>query len=256
MSTRYTGKWYATQRNSAYVSARAVVPVILDLVRAARVVDVGCGTGAWLANFVESGVKPENVLGLDGDYVDRQMLMIPAERFEPADLSKPQRRAETFDLVISLEVGEHLPASSAAGFVEFLTSLGPVVLFSAAVPKQGGNGHLNERWPAYWARFFRECGFVPCDALRKRIWHFKDVDYFYQQNPLFYVKHEQLANYPKLERDALADDEQPIAMIHPTTYFAYYDLANSSIKRIVHSALRRVGLSPMTVKPPDIDCDR
>lgn len=216
-------------------------------------VDVGCGTGAWLAGFIEAGLKPENVLGLDGDYVDRSLLLIPKERFVPADLSRPQPREESYDLAISLEVAEHLPPSSASNFVRFLTSLSPVVLFSAAIPLQGGTGHVNEQWPAYWAKLFRDCGYAPCDALRRRIWNMKDVEYYYKQNAVFYVRRDVLPKYPKLQQDVLADGELPIAMIHPTLFLLYHDLAKSSVKRVARSALRRMGLSPVAVEPPQFD---
>ena len=55
-----------------------------------------------------------------------------------------------FDLVLSLEVAEHLPSECAEAFVESLVNLGPVILFSAAIPYQGGENHVNEQWPEYW----------------------------------------------------------------------------------------------------------
>jgi hypothetical protein len=61
----------------------------------------------------------------------------------------------TFDLAICLEVAEHLPPEAAEGFIDSLTRLAPVVLFSAAITFQVGNQHLNGQWPDYWATLFR-----------------------------------------------------------------------------------------------------
>jgi cyclopropane fatty-acyl-phospholipid synthase-like methyltransferase len=61
---------------------------------------------------------------VDGAYVDRTLLEIPSERFQPADLRQPIRVGRQFDLVVSLEVAEHLPAECAAAFVQSLTALG------------------------------------------------------------------------------------------------------------------------------------
>jgi SAM-dependent methyltransferase len=124
-----------------------VVPTVLRLVQPEPVVDVGCGDGAWLSVFRELGVNHR--FGLDGDYVDRRLLQIPQDQFSATDLSLPFRLPCTFDLAVSLEVAEHLPPQSAEDFVDSLTRLAPVVLFSAAIPLQGGTHHLNEQWPDY-----------------------------------------------------------------------------------------------------------
>jgi 2-polyprenyl-3-methyl-5-hydroxy-6-metoxy-1,4-benzoquinol methylase len=155
----YTNDYYDALREGARRSARVVVPLVLGLVPARSVIDVGCGRGTWLAVFRAHGV--EEVRGVDGDYVDRGRLEIPADRFEAHDLTRPLRPAGRFDLAVSLEVAEHLPAEAADAFVGSLTLLAPVVLFSAAAPYQGGEGHVNERWPAYWAGRFAARGVRP-----------------------------------------------------------------------------------------------
>lgn len=53
-------------------------------------------------------------IGIDGDYVERAQLMVPAARFQPADLTNPPHLDRTFDLAVCLEVGEHLPKKSIA----------------------------------------------------------------------------------------------------------------------------------------------
>src|SRR5204862_3532668 len=139
-------------------SARAVVPLVMELVRPASVLDVGCGLGTWLAAFAEAGVA--DFLGMDGDYVDRAKLKIPAERFRAADLTNPPSPGRTFDLAVCLEVAEHLPEKASPRLVELLATAAPVVLFSAALPGQGGTRHINEQWPAFWQRLFAARGFV------------------------------------------------------------------------------------------------
>src|SRR4029077_19644174 len=106
-----------------------------------------------------------DILGLDGDYVSREKLAIPAQNFMAMDLTGPISVERTFDLVVSLEVAEHLPADCSSGFVDALTRLGPVVLFSAAAPYQGGAQHVNEQWPEYWAKLFSRKGYLPVDCL-------------------------------------------------------------------------------------------
>ena len=88
---------------------------------------------------------------------------------------------------MSLEVAEHLPESSADDFVEFLTNLSGVVLFSAAFVNQGGDNHINEQLHSYWALKFRHFGFIPFDLFRPFFWGNSSVDFCYRQNTFLYV---------------------------------------------------------------------
>ena len=96
-------------------------------------------------------------------------------KIQPLNLQNPFQINRRFDLVMTLEVAEHLPDTAAANFVESLTQLGPVILFSAAVPFQGGTGHVNEKWPDYWANLFSKHAYVPIDCIREKVWNNPDV---------------------------------------------------------------------------------
>src|SRR5258705_8862260 len=132
----YSREFYERHQAGMMNSAEQIVPILLKLIAPRSVVDVGCGAGAWLSIWERHGVS--DILGIDGDYVDRSFLQIPQEKFLPADLKQAVRIDRKFDLVVSLEVAEHLPSDCAEQFVDSLTSLGKGVLFSAAVPFQGG----------------------------------------------------------------------------------------------------------------------
>ena len=126
----------------------------------------------------------EEILGVDGGHLQREQLLIPEECALSADLSKPLHLEKTYDLVISLEVGEHLPAESSQTLVGTVTRLGPVVMFSAAIPFQGGTSHVNEQWPKYWARMFEDRGYLVIDCLRPKVWEDPAVLPCYAQNTL------------------------------------------------------------------------
>jgi SAM-dependent methyltransferase len=204
----YTEQWFQRRQAGARRSADIIVPLLLDATGATSVIDVGCGTGSWLATVRERGVT--DILGIDGDYVDRDALEFPQPHFLPADLAEPLALDRTFDLAISVEVAEHLPEQAAHIFIASLTRLAPVVAFSAAIPAQGGTGHINLQWQNYWAARFAEQGYVPVDYIRPRVWRDPRVQYFYAQNLIVYVREAALPGY--LEFDEAAG---PLDIVHP-----------------------------------------
>lgn len=221
----YTAQFYQQQKAGSKRSAQVIVPLVLRLLQPRHVIDVGCGVGTWLSVFRDLGC--EDILGVDGDHVDKGMLQIPAERFFTFDLTKPLRLDRQFDLVVSLEVAEHLPAQCAEAFVDSLTRLGPLVLFSAAIPFQGGTHHVNEQWPDYWARYFQERGFVVLDPIRKQVWDHEHVDYFYAQNILMFARRDVAEGHPVLKEAAANTAVAQLCLVHPKRYLETQRLVQS-----------------------------
>lgn len=217
----YTVRFYDELREGAYRSARVIVPIVLDLVRPRSLVDIGCGAGAWLAVFREHGV--DEILGIDGAWVDRGRLEIPPDRFREADLTQALRLDREFDLAVSLEVAEHLPPQCADTFVGSLVSLAPCVLFSAAIPFQGGVHHVNEQWPEYWVERFQRHGYRAVDCIRKRIWGNTDVEYCYAQNTLLFARRDYLDGQPALKEEYECASPSLPALVHPRKYLEAID---------------------------------
>ena len=210
MPVTYDSNFFANQAG-ALRSARKILPLVLEHTRAQSLVDVGGGIGAWAKAAKELGCS---VAAMDGDWVPRERLMIDLTEFVSVDLTNPpQDLGRRFDLALSLEVAEHLPPASAERFVRFLASLAPVVVFSAAVPFQVGTHHVNEQYPAYWARRFEACGFVAFDVIRPRFWDDREVEFYYRQNMIVYVSRDRA---PEFERAAASSTlVHPLDVVHP-----------------------------------------
>jgi SAM-dependent methyltransferase len=219
--SEYTNQFYTGQCEGSLRSAREIVPLVVSLTRPRSVVDVGCGIGTWVKMFQDNGIP--DVMGVDGAYVHRDRLLICQDRFLAVDLRKPFRMSRQFDLAVCLEVAEHLPECCAETFVESLVALGPLVLFSAAIPYQGGTHHVNEQWPEYWAARFLKHDYVPVDCIRRRIWNHPDVEPWYAQNTLLFVKRPELDHYPSLQTDFRSTLPDRLAMIHPDVYMQWAD---------------------------------
>ena len=214
MSDRsYTAGYYQSILEDSAASAREVVPLCMKLFGPRTVVDVGCGSGAWAAEYTRADAT---VLGIDGHDVKTQQLLIPAQAFERRNLAEPLSLDRRFDLVNCLEVAEHLPASRAQSLVRDLCRLGDVVVFSAAVPGQGGTHHINEQWPSYWIALFEEQGFEALDCLRPLIWKNENVASWYAQNMFAFIQQNRLAEFPAAVESGR--HAGPVDLVHPRAY--------------------------------------
>jgi SAM-dependent methyltransferase len=150
------------------------------------ILDVGCGLGTWLKGAIERGIT--DVYGVDGIKVAAGRLQFPEGQFAVADLCKPLRLNRLFDLVICLEVAEHLAPTCAEVIIKSLVSHGEIILFSAACPNQPGQHHVNCQWPTYWQNLFNLHGYVCDDSIRWRIWCDSRIEPWYRQN-MFFAKY-------------------------------------------------------------------
>jgi hypothetical protein len=135
-----------------------------------------------------------------------------------------------------MEVGEHLPESTAGDFVESLARLGPVVLFSAAIPFQGGTAHVNEQWQDYWARRFEALDFLPVDCVRAVAWNDPAVQKFYAQNALLYVRQDFLESHRQLRSMRENSFATPLSLVHPETFLGFSDPARWTVRNALRFA--------------------
>lgn len=216
-------------------SASAVVPFLFGIFRPRYVVDIGCGTGDWLAEFLRCGA--DRVRGFDNDWVPASSLVIPGESFvgvdllsDPPDLGRP-------DLVLCLEVAEHLSESAAVRLLDRACSSTQVVVWSAAVPGQGGHEHINEHPQSYWVEQFSKRGFGCYDLVRAKFWSDDRVSWWYRQNCLVYATPEAAERADLRKQDVVAD------LIHPKAFEWARNPRNYSLKTILrhlpHYLLRR-----------------
>jgi SAM-dependent methyltransferase len=206
---RYDASFYDGLRAGSRQSAAAVVPLLLKYFAPRSVVDVGCGSGEWLSIFRELGLT--DLLGIDGAWAQHNVSAAP---FREHDLAQPLHLDRCFDLAICLEVAEHVDPANARTLVEGLARLAPVVVFSAAVPFQGGDGHVNEQWPSYWTDLFDAQDYLSFFSLRHSLWNRDDIELWYRQNIIFFCARNRpalLEQFVKFERETSA----PHDVVHP-----------------------------------------
>lgn len=204
---------YDPIRDGMIRSAQTVVPEIMRILTPASVVDIGCGTGVWLAEFDRLGCP--RVRGYDGH--DGSRLDIPSDRYVQTDLTTKAVIDGRYHLALCLEVAEHLPVERAGWLVNTLCTVAPAVLFSAAVPGQGGQGHVNEQWPEYWAPKFNQLGYLVSGALRWKWWNEvpEAIEPWYAQNLLLCVDQNLVSDRPLLQPLFRSVSDGPHAVVHP-----------------------------------------
>lgn len=213
---KYNNKCYEGFAESSIKSAREFAPFILKLISPKSILDLGCGDGAWLKVFNELGIK--DYLGVDGNYADISILKIPKEKFKRFDLTKNLDLRRKFDLAISLEVAEHLDKKFTNTFIDNLVKHSGTIIFSAAIPFQGGTNHVNEQWQNYWVKMFEEKGYIFVDPFRKRFWNNNNVSFWYPQNMLLFTKREILNKNKKLLKEHKETYRDFISIVHPKKY--------------------------------------
>jgi SAM-dependent methyltransferase len=186
----YNSEYYAYVDREAVRSAPVIVRSVIRDLRPARVLDVGCGTGALLSEF-----KNQGVCGVGLEYSEAGLEMCRSRNLEvfPFDIeSGEEPRVGAIDIVTCFEVAEHLHESHADRLVQLLTKAGRVVVFTAAVPGQGGGAdHVNEQPHEYWIAKFESAGFR-FDAetsCRWRVeWSSSGAASFYSQNAMVFSR--------------------------------------------------------------------
>jgi len=151
----------------------------LHNLRVDSLLDFGCGTGSWLRAAASLGLA--DLVGLDAVELSADLLVCDKSFIKLVDLDSIIDFGRRFDVVLSLEVAEHLPQESAHNLIRTITSHADLCLFSVAIPFQNGQYHINCQWPSYWQAIFNKHGFMCSDDIRPIMWDM-DVDPWYKQN--------------------------------------------------------------------------
>ncbi len=220
----YSKRFYNNNIKTNKTSAERIVSFVESIYKPRSVVDIGSSGGVFLSEFMKFGV--EDVLGIDGEWIPDENIVIPNNKFIRTDLSKPLILERKFDLAICLEVLEHLDEESGELILKELTRLSDVVLFSAAIPGQGGTHHINEQWPSFWARKFNDFGFKFID-IRPYLWNDNEILPWYRQNMVIYLNATLYHNFLNNIKDV--NLESPLSFIHPDmTYVSLLNVKSSS----------------------------
>lgn len=211
----YKKNFYKNRNIDTENSANIILDLLFKYFQPNSMVDFGCGVGTWLKEGQKKGVQ--KTLGLEGEWLDKNQLVIDPKDFIYANLQNKIDFSSKFDLGVSLEVAEHIEEKYADIFIENLTNSSNVILFSAAIPGQRGSGHVNEQWPEYWIKKFDSHEFIPIDLIRPLIWKNEAIKTWYRQNIILFCHKDMLNQLPQLE-SFIVPDKKNWSLVHPSTF--------------------------------------
>jgi hypothetical protein len=114
-----------------------------------------------------------------------------------------------------LEVAEHLSEAASDLLVENLARAADVVVFSAAIPGQGGTDHRNEQPPGYWVTKFQRHGFCVDATFRFNFWNLPEVSFYYSQNMMIFARERALCQVPLAVSTSFSYGATPLHVVHP-----------------------------------------
>ena len=209
MKAKYSQDYYTIHLTGARSSANEILGLISTFYMPSSVIDFGCGSGIWIK--IAKEIFHAKVLGVDQHpYSDIDMFIDSCE-YCLHDLETPLPAKQKYDLAISVEVAEHITEKYADIFINSLCDHSDVILFSAAIPMQGGTGHVNEQPCSYWADKFKQHGYSALDWLRPALWNSRNVEIWYRNNSILYVSDSKLEELIK----RAPFHGYPLDVIHP-----------------------------------------
>ncbi|MFN2098876.1 methyltransferase domain-containing protein [Altererythrobacter sp. MF3-039] len=237
----YPSQWHRIYGDQTGESARRILLPLLERFDVSSMVEVGCGHGHWSRVALEHGI--DEILAIDGPWNEQSKLLIDAGNYREADLGQPLDLGRRFDLAVCLEVAEHVAAEGAGNLVASLVKAADVILFGAAIPMQGGHGHINEQWPSYWRALFEPHGYEPFDLVRPVHWEDREVHYWYRQNAFVYVNRAAPLAIERAGLGASGGDLvpstrgllAPMDAVHPEKYEEVASYKSIAFKRLARN---------------------
>ncbi len=227
----YPNEWHRAFGEKTGRSAELILKPLIQSFKPTSMIEIGCGNAHWSQVAIQAGI--EDCCVVDGPWNNAENLLVDKKMFVAADLAKPLRLPKRFDLSVCLEVAEHIEPTSSEVLVQSLADASDIILFGAAIPYQGGHGHINEQWPSWWKSRFERIGYRAYDIVRPKHWSDRQIHYWYRQNILVYVNERNESAMATASLLEPAGSRLLIDAVHPEKFDEVASYKSLSLKRLV-----------------------
>lgn len=149
----YPEEYYKQRKSDPHDRvAETIVGVLINTFEPSSVLDVGCAIGHYLSKFESQGI---NTMGIEGSRWAVSKSLV--DTVVQGDLRCKQKIDDDFELVICIEVAEHIHPKFEENLVDTITSgvaNSGSILFTAAPPGQYGKHHINLKDKEHWIKLF------------------------------------------------------------------------------------------------------
>lgn len=156
LATIYTEDYYKNHLfyKNTYIK---LAKMFYEKLRPFSVLDFGCGSGFMLEYFIH--FVPSQ--GLDGSVAVKKLSRVTnlQDFIEIVDFRKPFCLNKIFDLVLCIEVAEHIEPEFTDVFIDNLCKHGNMILMTTAKVGQGGTNHVNCQPKKFWIDKITQKGF-------------------------------------------------------------------------------------------------
>ena len=187
---RYESGFYDSVSDRAKICADVVSKIVGSIFQINAFVDIGCGSGAWTIKALENfgDAKRAVLIDLPSVNIGFELRDDPRVHFIGKNFNEDSEiPTMDFDLAFCTEVLEHIEEESALKVLDSIAKNCQILVFSGAVPGQGGTGHVNEQTQEYWDKQIQLRGFRPFDVFRP-ILYSQNIPQYYKNNLLLYIK--------------------------------------------------------------------
>ena len=150
-----TGAWKGLAVKQHHFFDVSLADEIVKFIKPDNILDLGCGSGDYVKHFLGNGIYAN---GYDGNPDTPELSDYTCSVW---DLTEPKKLKDEYDWVLSLEVGEHIPAKYESDYINNIDANNKKgVIISWAIPGQHGYGHVNCRDNKYIKDLFHKLGYM------------------------------------------------------------------------------------------------
>lgn len=227
LNEMYSKEFYKNQQEniSGKKTSEKIIHHIIKKFSPKSIIDIGCGVGTFLLAAEKKGISV--LTGVDFYPVDED-LVITSEKFRRINITEPFNLDQKFDIALCLEVAEHLHEEFAQILIKNLIKHSDIIIFSAAIPLQGGTNHFNEQWQDYWIQQFNFHNYSPSFDFRELIWNDDEIISIYKQNIVVFVN-----NSIKETVDLNFNNTNLSSVVHPDVFLWKVETLQGELNNII-----------------------